>query len=75
MTSSDLRPDQAERLREQIAGHLRYLNRLCERMNRLGFPPADPLYVAAERARAAIQALHVAAHYASCGQGVGRAGG
>lgn len=68
-------PRSAERLRGQIARHLRYLNRLCERMNRLGFPPDDPLYVAAERARTAIQGLHVAAHYASCEHGVGEPSG
>ena len=61
MTSTDLRPDQAETLRGQIARHLQYLNRLCERMTRLGFPPDDALYVAAEQARTAIQGLHVAA--------------
>jgi hypothetical protein len=50
---------------------LRYLNRLCERMMRLGFPPDDPLQVAAVKARAAMQDLHTAAHYATCRHGVG----
>ena len=73
MTSLDLRPDQAVRLRLSVARHLQYLNRLCERMNRLGFPPGDPLYVAAERARVFMQDLHVAAHHAGCKHGVGGA--
>jgi hypothetical protein len=70
--STDLRPKQAERLGAQVRRHLRYLNRLCERMTRLGFPPHDPLYVGAVKARAAMQDLHMAAHYASCAHGVGR---
>lgn len=52
---------------------LRYLNRLCERMIRLQFPVDDPLQVATVRARAAMQDLLTAAHYASCWHGVGRA--
>ena len=75
VTSTDLQPEQALRLRIAVAHHLRYLNRLCDRMNRLGFPPNGPLYVAAERARVSAQDLHVAAHYVSCKQGVGRAAG
>lgn len=75
MNSADLRPDQAERLRLDVARSLRYLNRLCERMTRLGFPPNDPLFIAGEQARAAMQGLHMAAHYAGCKHGVGRTGG
>ena len=73
MTSAELRSDQAGRLRLVIARELRYLNRLCERMTRLGFPPDDPLFVAALRARDALQDLHVVTHYAECKHGVGRA--
>jgi hypothetical protein len=72
MDSSHLKPEQAERLGAQVRWHLRYLNRLCERMTRLGFPPKDPLYVAAVKGRAAMQDLHMGAHYASCKHGVGR---
>jgi hypothetical protein len=64
--------DQANRLREQVARKLRFLNRLVDRMTRLKFPPADPLYRAALNARHALQGLHVEAHYASCTSGVGR---
>ena len=51
---------------------VRYLNRLCERMIRLGFPVNDPLQVAAVKARAAMQDLLTATHYASCKHGVAR---
>lgn len=73
MTRNDLKPEQARRLRLTVARDLRYLSRLCQRMTRLGFPPDDRLYVAADRARAFMQDLHVAAHYAGCKHGVGRA--
>jgi hypothetical protein len=72
MSSDDLNPKQRERLRADVARMLRYLNRLVERMTRLGFPVKDPVYVAAISARAAIQDLHIAAHYATCTHGVGR---
>jgi hypothetical protein len=70
--SSDLSPKQAEALRVRVARQLRFLNRLCERMTRLGFPPAGELFTAALRARDAVQSLHVACHYASRKSGVGR---
>jgi hypothetical protein len=72
MNSDDLKTHQAERLRIDIARMLRYLNRLMERMTRLGFPVNDPLYIAAGRARDAMQDLHTAAHYVTCSHGVGR---
>ena len=72
MDSHDLRPNQAERLGAQVRPMLRYVNRLCERMIRLQFPVNDPLQLAAVKARAAMQDLHMAAHYASCRHGVGR---
>lgn len=72
MNSTDLPEKQAEALRDQVASRLRWLNRLCERMQRTGFPPDDPLYFAALRARGAVQDLMSAAHLASCKHGVGR---
>jgi hypothetical protein len=36
--STHLKPEQAERLGADVRRHLRYLNRLCERMTRLGLP-------------------------------------
>lgn len=73
MDADDLTTEQAEQLRATVARHLRFFHRLCDRMNRLGFPPNDPLTSAAHEARNAVYALHVAAHYASCKHGVGRA--
>lgn len=72
MTSQDLPADKALKLREQIARHLRYFNRLEERLKRLGFPPEDPLMREATAARAKVQDLLTMAHYASCKRGVGR---
>jgi hypothetical protein len=73
MNFRQLRPDQAEALGARIRPMLRYLNHLTERMTRRGFPADDPLYVTATKARAAMQDLHMSAHYASCEHGVGRA--
>ncbi len=71
VTSYDLHPEQAAKLKAIVARHLRFLNRLCNRMNHLGFPPTDPLWQAAARARNALQDLSVACHYATCKSGVG----
>lgn len=74
MTAGGLKPEQAHELMARVAGQLRFLNRLCERMRNLGFPPDDPLWRAAITARNAHQDLHVASHYAGCKSGVGRLG-
>lgn len=73
MSTSRLTPEQAEKLRLAVAKRLRFFNRLEKRLQQLGFPPDDPVMFAASRARAHVQDLHVAAHYASCRRGVGRA--
>lgn len=72
MTVKDVTPEQAAQLMATIGRQLRYLNRLCRRMDRLGFPRQDPLWQAAWTARDAMQDLHMAAHYAGCTSGVGR---
>ena len=72
VTSVDLQPVQAQNLMATVGHQLRFLNRLCDRMRLLGFPPDDPLWRAAIEARNALQDLHVAAHYAGCGSGVGK---
>lgn len=72
MDSGQLTPEQANRLRETVARHLRFLNKLCGRMQQLGFPLDDPLCRAAQEARSRVQDLHTAAHYAGCKHGVGR---
>jgi len=73
MNSNHLTPAQANKLREILGRNLRFLARLCVRMERLGFPANDPLYVAASKAQRALQELHVRAHYCSCTSGVGKA--
>ena len=55
MDSKDLTTEQAHKLRESVARQLRYMNRLCARMQRLGFPVNDPLSAAALNARNAMQ--------------------
>ena len=70
MDSSSLQRQQIEQLRQQVAAKLHYLGRLARRMERLGFPPNDALYVAALRAHSGLLDLHVAIHY--CGTDRGR---
>lgn len=72
MTSNDLKPQQASQLRQILARQLRFLNKLVDRMNALGFPPDDPLMRDAAAARNAVQDLHVRTHYLGVKQGVGR---
>jgi len=72
MDSNDLTPAQATRLREILGRNLRFVAKLCQRMERLGFPADDPLYQAAGKAQRALQELHVRAHYCSCTSGVGK---
>ena len=72
MDSSHLKPEQVARLQATLGKQLRYLNRLCARMQRLSFPLDDPLCQPAHRARDAMQDLYTAAHYCGCSSGVGR---
>ena len=73
MTSADLKPEQARKLMDSVGRRLQYLNRLCDRMEHCGFTPTDPLYQAAFKAKDAAQQLFMAAHYAGCTSGVGKA--
>jgi hypothetical protein len=73
MRSSQLTIEQARKLTEQVAPRLRYLNKLVERMTKLGFAPGDDLYDAALRAQAAVHELHVNAHYIGVQHGVEKA--
>jgi hypothetical protein len=68
----DITPEQAEKLQPIIARYLRFLNRLCQRMDRLSVPPSNDVKMAALKARDATQELHVSCHYATCTSGVGR---
>jgi len=69
VNSSSLQRQQIEQLRRQVATKLHYVGRLTRRMERLGFPPDDELYVAALRAHAGLLDLHVAIHYCGCDTG------
>src|SRR4051794_3661820 len=73
MDSSAITRNQAERFRQQIQRNLHYMNSLCRRMEKLAYPANDPLFEAAMKARHAVQALYVQAHYAGCTSGVGKA--
>jgi hypothetical protein len=72
MKPSDLPPEKIAKLREQIGRQLRYHNRLCARMQRLGWPLDDPIVREGMRARDALQDLYTATHYAGVQSGVGR---
>jgi hypothetical protein len=72
VNSSDLKPEQIEALQAIVARQLRFLNRLCQRFDHLGFVPTDAVVGAALRARDAMQELHVRCHYATCRHGVGK---
>lgn len=72
MDSSYLTSEQVERLRAIVGRDLRFLNRLCARMQRLAFPLDDPLCQAATRARDVMQDLYTSIHYCGCKSGVGR---
>lgn len=58
MDSRKLEAQQVERLAAVLGRQLRYLNRLCTRMQRLSFPVEDPLATRAIAARNAMQALY-----------------
>ena len=72
MDSSRITPDQAARLCASLRGSLAFVGKLRRRMELLGFPPDDPLYLDAVRAQQALQDLHVRSHYCSVRSGVGR---
>lgn len=66
MSPPALTRDQAERLREDVGRHLRYLRRCRLRMEQLGYISSDPLYGAICEACNSVQGVFVLAHYASC---------
>jgi hypothetical protein len=70
--SKSLTDEQIAALKETIRRQLNFLGRLRDRMNRLGFPPDDRLYVQVVQAWNAVQALHIEIHYMGCMSGVGR---
>lgn len=74
MDSTAITREQAKAMGEVIGRQLRYLGKLRTRMERLAFPPNDPLYRQVSDAFDKIHRLNVALHYMSCDPGsVGRA--
>ena len=71
MDSTDITPEQAERLKSIVGRQLRFLNRMIGRMQQRQFPVDDPIWLASIAARNASQDLFVACHYAGCKSGVG----
>jgi hypothetical protein len=71
VTSRDLQPHQIEKLKSHLRRQLSYLNRLCGRMQRLGFPIDDPLVRGGTVARNAVQDLYTATMYCGKKEGVG----
>ena len=71
MDASKLTPEQAHRLVNSIAPMVGYLYRLAHAMQRMGWDPADPMYVSAWEAYNALHALRVHCHYAGCMPGGG----
>jgi hypothetical protein len=67
--ASKLTPRQGEQLAETVGPMLGYVYRLAQRMQKMGWHPDDPLYVAAWESYYALHALHVHARYASCHPG------
>ena len=71
MDSRSITTEQAKIMADAVRIQLNYLSRLRSRMERVGFPPADPLYREVHAAWAATHSLFVQLHYLSCKSGVG----
>ena len=70
MDRSAVKKDQAKTINKALFPSLNYLFRLKERMEKVGFPHDDKLYLMACKAYDAVRALHGEMHYLSC-DGVG----
>jgi hypothetical protein len=70
MTSNQLTKEQAKKMYAAMVPTLRYLNRLCERLNERQFLPSDQLYRATLKAQDAMMQLTTTLHYLTC-DGVG----
>jgi hypothetical protein len=71
MESNELTTAQAERIRDALLPHVRYLYKLKTRMEKTGFPPGDRLFRLTCSAYDSAQQLAMALHYLSCESGVG----
>jgi hypothetical protein len=70
--SNELTTTQAERIRDALLPHVRYLYKLKTRMEKTGFPPGDRLFRLTGAAYDSAQQLAMALHYLSCESGVGK---
>jgi hypothetical protein len=70
MTRNDVTKTQAAKLSKALYPPTNYLARLRRRMERLGFPPRDPLFMLVDAAYEALLRLGHHVHYLSC-DGVG----
>ncbi len=66
MNSGALERWQIAKLQKSVAPMLRYLYKLKDRMQRVGFLPQDPLYQSVERAYNSVHSLSVKLHYLGC---------
>jgi hypothetical protein len=71
VNSKNLTREQLAIIQFPVLRQLRYLGKLRDRMNRLGFMPDDELWQAATRAFNAVHELRMRIHYLSCPGGVG----
>ena len=62
MRSDDLTPDQLDDMARTLARQARYLSRLVERMNKLGWPKDDLLYARTTYARDGAMSLVATVH-------------
>jgi hypothetical protein len=72
VNSSKLNDEQLDRLNEIICRYLRFVGAMRQRMERLAFPPDDPLYRATTQGYNGLHAMRVELHYLSTKSGVGR---
>jgi hypothetical protein len=70
MDRESIKKSQAAIINKSLFRNLNYLLRLRERMQQVGFPQDDKLYLLVCKAYDAVHALHIETHYLSC-DGVG----
>jgi hypothetical protein len=70
--SIPINPEQWEIVGRQLAPLLRYVRRLFNRMEKIGVPNDDKVFVATRKAIDALHELTVRVHYAKCPRGVGK---
>lgn len=72
MSSSDLSNDQARKVNEALRPMLGYVSKLKSRMEQIGFPINDKLYMAVVAAYDGLQSATIESHLLSGGKGARR---